>query len=135
MKEKVLAQLKKTFRPEFLNRVDKIIVFKALTREELKQIVDIQLKRLGPRLEEQGLKLEVSEEAKAFIAREGYDPDFGARPLRRAIQYLIEDPLSEGLLSGEFQPGDVVVADVEGGEIVLRVKERAEAPPLAGVPA
>jgi ATP-dependent Clp protease ATP-binding subunit ClpC len=133
MREKVLTQLKRTFRPEFLNRVDKIIVFKALTREELKQIVDIQLKRLGPRLEEQGLKLEVTEEAKAFIAKEGYAPEFGARPLRRAIQYLIEDPLSEGLLSGEFQPGDVIVADEEDDEVILQAKERAEVPQMAGM--
>ena len=133
MKEKVLPRLKKTFRPEFLNRVDKIIVFKALTREELKQIVDIQLRRLGPRLEEHELKLEVSEEAKVFIAEEGYDPHFGARPLRRAIQRLIEDPLSEGVLSGEFQPGDVVVADVEDDEIILRAEERAELPQMAGM--
>ena len=133
MKEKVLPRLKKTFRPEFLNRVDKIIVFKALTREELKQIVDIQLRRLGPRLEEHELKLEVSEEAKVFIAEEGYDPNFGARPLRRAIQRLIEDPLSEGVLSGEFQPGDVVVADVEDDEIILRAEERAELPQMAGM--
>jgi ATP-dependent Clp protease ATP-binding subunit ClpC len=133
MKEKVLTQLKKTFRPEFLNRVDKVIVFKALTREELEQIVDIQLQRLRPRLEEHELQLEVSEAARAFIANEGYDPHFGARPLRRAIQHLIEDPLSEGLLSGEFRPGDGIVADVEEGEIVLRARERAEVPRMAGM--
>jgi len=126
MKEKVLNQLKRTFRPEFLNRVDKVIVFKPLTREDLRQIVDIQLRRLQPRLDEHNIRLEVTEEAKEILAEEGYDPAYGARPLRRVIMNRLEDPLSEGLLSGEFRDGDTILVDAEDGEIVLRVKERQE---------
>lgn len=126
MKEKVLNQLKRTFRPEFLNRIDKVVVFRALTKEDLREIVDIQIVRLGPRLEEQGITLEVTQAVKDFVAKEGYDPDYGARPLRRAIMNLLEDPLSEGLLSGRFHEGDVIVADAEDDEIVFEVKERRQ---------
>ncbi len=136
MKDKVLGLLKRIFRPEFLNRVDKIVVFRGLTREELQQIVDIQLKRLGPRLKEHNLQLEVTPEAKELIAKQGWEPDFGARPLRRVIQQVIEDPLSEGLLSGEFREGDTVVVVIEEEQIRLRAKEPAGAEPgHAGVPA
>ncbi|MFQ5593020.1 MAG: ATP-dependent Clp protease ATP-binding subunit [Anaerolineae bacterium] len=123
MKEKVLNQLKRVFRPEFLNRVDKVLVFRPLTREDLREIVDIQTSRLAPRLEEQGLTLEVTQAAKDLLARDGYDPDYGARPLRRAIMNLLEDPLSEGLLSGRFHPGDVIIADAVGDEIAFEVTE------------
>ncbi len=134
IKEKVLGQLKRIFRPEFLNRVDKIVVFRPLTREQIKEIVDIQIRRLEPRLSEQRISLEVTEAARERIAEEGYDPDYGARPLRRALQRLVEDPLAEGLLTGEFREGDVVVVDVEDDEIVLRAKERAGVLEMAGMP-
>ena len=127
MKEKLLDQLKKTFRPEFLNRVDEVMVFKSLNKEEIKQIVDLELDKLRKRLDEYQLKLEATDEAKTFLAEKGYDPKFGARPLRRVIQRLVEDPLSEGLLIGEFKPGDTVLADLEEDRIVLRALERAEA--------
>ena len=127
MKEKLLDQLKKTFRPEFLNRVDEVMVFKSLNKEEIKQIVDLELDKLRKRLDEHQLKLEATDEAKTFLAEKGYDPKFGARPLRRVIQRLVEDPLSEGLLMGEFKPGDTVLADLEEDKIVLRALERAEA--------
>ena len=127
MKEKLLDQLKKTFRPEFLNRVDEVMVFKSLNKEEIKQIVDLELDKLRKRLDEYQLKLEATDEAKTFLAEKGYDPKFGARPLRRVIQRLVEDPLSEGLLIGEFKPGDTVLADLEEDKIVLRALERAEA--------
>ena len=127
MKEKLLDQLKKTFRPEFLNRVDEVMVFKSLNKEEIKQIVDLELDKLRKRLDEYQLKLEATDEAKTFLAEKGYDPKFGARPLRRVIQRLVEDPLSEGLLMGEFKPGDTVLADLEEDKIVLRALERAEA--------
>jgi len=127
MKEKLLDQLKKTFRPEFLNRVDEVMVFKSLSKEEIKQIVDLELDKLRKRLDEYQLKLEATDEAKTFLAEKGYDPKFGARPLRRVIQRLVEDPLSEGLLIGEFKPGDTVLADLEEDKIVLRALERAEA--------
>jgi ATP-dependent Clp protease ATP-binding subunit ClpC len=129
MKEKVLSQLKRVFRPEFLNRVDKTLVFRPLTKENLREIVDIQTKRLAPRLEEQGLTLEVTQAAKDILAEDGYDPDYGARPLRRAIMNLLEDPLSEGLLSGRFHEGDVIVADAVDDEIVFEIKERRHEEP------
>ena len=125
MKEKLLAELKRTFRPEFLNRVDGVMVFKALTKEEIKQIVDLELNKVRQRLEEQQLELEVSEAAKEHLAQEGYDTSFGARPLKRVIQRLVEDPLSEGLLAGEFQEGDTVLADLEDDEVKLHMVEKA----------
>ncbi|TEU11459.1 MAG: ATP-dependent Clp protease ATP-binding subunit [Anaerolineales bacterium] len=125
MKEKLLAELKRTFRPEFLNRVDGVIVFKALTKEEIKQIVDLELNKVRERLEEQHIELEVSEATKEHLAQKGYDTHFGARPLKRVIQRLIEDPLSEGLLASEFQKGDTVLADLEDGEVKLHVVEKA----------
>jgi len=136
MREKLLAQLKRTFRPEFLNRVEGVIVFKALTREEIGQIVALELDKIRERLDEHQIELTATDEAQDFMAQEGYSTEFGARHLRRVIQRLVEDPLSEELLSGEFQPGDVVVVNVEDGEIVLRAQEQVEvAPQMAGVPA
>jgi ATP-dependent Clp protease ATP-binding subunit ClpC len=126
MKDKILGQLKRTFRPEFLNRVDKVLVFRALTKEDLRLIVDIQVQRLAPRLEEQEIELDVTVAAKDLLASEGYDPDFGARPLRRAITNLLEDPQSEGLLSGRFHPGDVIRVDATDGKIEFEVIERRE---------
>ncbi len=127
MREKVVGELKKLFKPEFLNRIDKTLVFRPLTRDDLNRIVDIQLRRLKPRLDEHQLSLEVTDAAKERIVEEGNDPEFGARPLRRAIMNLIEDPLSEKLLSGELQPGDTVLVDVQGGEVVMRVAQPAGA--------
>ena len=135
MRDKLLAQLKKTFRPEFLNRVEGVIVFKALTKEEIKQIVTLELDKISERLDEHQIELTATDEAKDFLAQEGYSTEFGARHLRRVIQRLVEDPLSERMLSGEFQPGVVVVADMEDGEIVLQAQERAEAPQMTGMPA
>jgi len=125
MSDKVQQELKRLFKPEFLNRVDKILVFRPLTRPDLRQIVDIQLERLSPRLAEHELKLETTPAARDLILDKGYDPDYGARPLRRAIVDLIEDPLSEKLLSGEIKAGDTVVLDVEEGHLVFRALELA----------
>jgi len=119
MKGKVLEELKKLFRPEFLNRLDEVVVFHALTSGEIAQIVDLMLHRVLDQARAQGLELEVSEEARAILAREGYDPGYGARPLRRAIQRLIEDPLAEQLLSGDFREGDIIRAVVEADQIVF----------------
>ncbi|MGB5933886.1 MAG: ATP-dependent Clp protease ATP-binding subunit [Anaerolineae bacterium] len=126
MKEKVLDQLKKTFRPEFLNRVDATVVFHALTKEQIKQIVELMLSQVQERLRHQEIKLEATEEAKELLAKEGYDPHFGARPLRRVIQQRVEDPLSEGVLAGEFQPGDTAVVDAVDEQIRLRALELVE---------
>ncbi len=113
MKDKVLDELKKTFRPEFLNRVDEVIVFHALTRDQIKQIVDLMILPVTKQLNEKGLGLEVTNEAKDILVQEGYDPVFGARPLRRAVQRLIENPLSEEILKGNLEPGKTIRAKVE----------------------
>ncbi len=120
MKTKVLDELKRTFRPEFLNRVDEIIVFHALSQEHLNAIVDIMLKEVAARLQEHDLKLEVSPAAKEMLAKEGLDPTFGARPLRRAITRLLENPLSERMLAGEFTAGDTVKVDAVDGKLVFK---------------
>jgi ATP-dependent Clp protease ATP-binding subunit ClpC len=125
MKEKVLGEMKKAFRPEFLNRIDATVVFHALNKEHIRQIVDLMLNQVGTSLEEKNITLEVTNEAKDFIGNKGYDPVFGARPLRRTIQNLVEDPLSERLLRGEFLSGDTVVVDCVEDKIVMEplVKE------------
>jgi ATP-dependent Clp protease ATP-binding subunit ClpC len=126
MRDKVMAELKRTFRPEFLNRVDGTMVFHALNRDEIKQIVDLELDKVRERLVEHRLTLDVTEEAKGFLASEGYDPSFGARPLRRVIQNKVEDALSEGILAGKFQVGDTVRIDQKDDKISLEVTAHAE---------
>jgi ATP-dependent Clp protease ATP-binding subunit ClpC len=126
MKDKVMTELKRMFRPEFLNRVDGTMVFHALNREEIKQIVDLELDKVRERLVEQEVTLEVTEAAKDFLANEGYDPSFGARPLRRVIQSKIEDVLSEGILAGDFQLGDTVQVGYQDDEVTMEVTARAE---------
>jgi len=119
MKEKLLGELKKTFRPEFLNRIDGVVVFHSLTKEDIRKIVDLMLTPVSQQLAEKGIKLEVTEAAKEFLGKKGYDEVFGARPLRRVIQEMVEDKLSEDLLRGKFQSGDTAVVDLEGEEIVV----------------
>lgn len=126
MRKKVMSEMERVFRPEFRNRLDGVIIFRALTRDELTQIVDLLLNQVQERLQEHDVTLVVTEAAKHLVAEEGYDPDFGARPLRRAIQSKIEDPLSEGILAGDFSTGDSVEADVEEGKIVFK---KLDAPP------
>jgi ATP-dependent Clp protease ATP-binding subunit ClpC len=126
MKEKVISELKRTFRPEFLNRLEGTMVFHALNREEIKQIVDLELDKVRERLKEQQVSLEVTDEAKGYLADEGYDLHFGARPLRRVIQNKIEDALSEGILAGTFQMGDTVQADYLDDRIILKVIAHSE---------
>jgi ATP-dependent Clp protease ATP-binding subunit ClpB len=113
MKREVTETLRSQFRPEFLNRVDEVIVFHALTDDDLAAIVDLLLADLGKRLESQDLTLELTAAAKALIVREGTDPAFGARPLKRTIQRLVENPLARALVSGEFRPGDTITADAD----------------------
>jgi ATP-dependent Clp protease ATP-binding subunit ClpC len=119
MKEKLLGELKKTFRPEFLNRVDGVVVFHSLTKGHIRKIVDLMLVSVTQQLAEKGVKLEVTEAAKDFLGEKGYDEVFGARPLRRVIQDVVEDKLSEDLLRGKFREGDTIVIDREGEEIVV----------------
>ncbi|MGQ9491475.1 MAG: ATP-dependent Clp protease ATP-binding subunit [Anaerolineae bacterium] len=122
MKERVTEALKRTFRPEFLNRLDGIMVFRNLTKDQIKQIVDIELKRVAAQLAEQRVTLEVSEEVKSMIAEAGYDAEYGARPLRRVLQDRVKDRLSEALLSGEVKPGDHVFLSLgDNQELQLRV--------------
>ena len=113
MKRKVMDNLKKAFRPEFLNRIDDIVVFHPLTADELKQIVGIMTNDLRKRLADRDLSLEFSDAALSELAKDGYDPEYGARPLRRAIQNKIEDPLADALLSGQYQDGDTIKVDLD----------------------
>ena len=117
----MLEALRQHFRPEFLNRVDEIIIFDRLSDDDLKKIVEIQLRRLTKRLENQKITLELSDAAKARIAREGYDPVYGARPLKRAIQKEILDPLSLQILEGKFHEGQTIRVDVKTGAMTFTV--------------
>ncbi len=119
---RVMEALRGHFRPEFLNRVDETIIFDRLSDKEIGSIVDIQLKRLLKRLEQQNIRLELSDKAKKFLAKEGYDPAYGARPLKRIIQQYILNPLSSALLDGQFGEGDTLVADVAKGQLEFHKK-------------
>ncbi len=125
IRESVTSALKRHFRPEFLNRLDEVIVFRSLTRDDMVEIVDIMIEEETRTLAESGINFEITDKAKRRIAEEGYDPDFGARPLRRAIQRLIENPLSEEILRGTLKRGDRVVADLKDNSIVFVKKEKA----------
>ena len=124
MKDKVMEELKKAFRPEFLNRIDDIIVFQKLTQEEIQQIAVHMLNDLKARLEPLGVSLEFTEEAVRTIAKAGFDPVYGARPLRREIQTKVEDPLSEELLAGDLKAGGTAVCDASGGKIIFQIQEK-----------
>ena len=128
-REAVLEALRRHFRPEFLNRVDEIVVFHSLTVEQLKQIVDIQLERVRRLLADRGLRLDVSEAAKAFLAREGWDPTYGARPLKRAIQHEMQDPLALKILQGDFHEGETVRVDFDGEGLKFTAIVQGEAAP------
>ena len=111
-----MSEVKKLFRPEFLNRIDEIIVFKSLTEDEIVEIVDLMIDELRQRLIEQNMTINLTKEASKYIAKEGTDLSFGARPLRRAIQRLIEDPISEQILEGKWTSGSVIDVDLVKGE-------------------
>jgi ATP-dependent Clp protease ATP-binding subunit ClpC len=119
VKAKVLEDLKKQFRPEFLNRLDATIVFKSLSQLDIKKILVLQLADLQKRLDEQELKLRVTASARSLLMERGYDMKQGARPMRRTIQDLLEDPLATGLLDGRFQPGDTITATRRGDLIAM----------------
>ncbi len=116
MKNKILEEVKTTFRPEFLNRVDEVVVFHQLTREQIQQIVGLELEKVMREVRAQEMELKVTEAAKALLARKGWDPQFGARPLRRAIQRNVEDEIAEEMLKGKFQSGDHILADVDADD-------------------
>jgi ATP-dependent Clp protease ATP-binding subunit ClpC len=122
IKDKVMGELNKTFRPEFLNRIDEVIVFKSLTKEEIKKIAGLMLNDVKKLLEDQKIDFETVEEAKELLVKEGYNPNFGARPLRRTIERLIENPISEKILAGEFKEGDCITIGAKDGKIAFSKK-------------
>jgi ATP-dependent Clp protease ATP-binding subunit ClpC len=137
MKGRVNERIEKVFRPEFLNRLDDVIVFHHLTVDDLKKVIDIELAKVRERLSERGLKLELTDEAKQFLIKKGSDTDFGARPLRRALENYIEDPVSEELLKGEFAGKDTIQVDcIEvAGKKQLAFKGLVTVEPVATAPA
>ncbi|MBJ7454563.1 MAG: ATP-dependent Clp protease ATP-binding subunit [Thermoleophilia bacterium] len=128
MKSRIMGELKRVFRPELINRIDEIIVFHKLTKEEITEIVDLLLVRLQTQMKEHGMALRLTDDAKDLLVEQGYDPTMGARPLRRAIQRLIEDPLSDRLLSGGFPENGIVTIDRDGDEMKLEIQETAPEP-------
>jgi ATP-dependent Clp protease ATP-binding subunit ClpC len=132
MRKKLMESLRRVFRPEFINRVDSVMVFHSLTKENIREIVDLELQKVAHRLEENAIVLTSSTEAVDLLADLGYDADMGARPLKRVIQQKVEDPLSDALLSGQFEDGDTILVDVKEGEITLR---RAESEPSSNTEA
>jgi len=122
---KIVVQnaLRKAFSPEFLNRVDDMIMFKSLTRESIHKIIDIELKKLYSRLDNLGYDLSISEKAKDYIVDKGYDEKFGARPLKRAIQKLVEDPLAEEIVQSNLKEGDSIVIDMVGDELKVTIEK------------
>ncbi len=128
MRKKLNESLKRAFRPEFINRIDATVIFRSLNREDIQQIVSLELDKVAERLKEHDLILTATPEALAAIADAGYDAEFGARPLRRVIQQKVEDPLSDKLLSGEFQNGIAILVTLDPeNEIILEREEIAEA--------
>jgi ATP-dependent Clp protease ATP-binding subunit ClpC len=123
MRKKLLESLKRVFRPEFINRVDSVIVFRALSMENIKEIVQLELDKVSLRLEEHDIVINTTPAALELLAEMGYDPEMGARPLRRVIQQNIEDTLSDALLAGEFEDGDTIIVDVVDDEIALNRSE------------
>ncbi|MFZ5807895.1 MAG: ATP-dependent Clp protease ATP-binding subunit [Chloroflexota bacterium] len=130
MRKKLMEALRRVFRPEFINRVDSVIVFRSLSKDDIKQIVDLELRKVAQRLEEHAISLVATPSAQELLAEMGYDPDMGARPLRRVIQQKVEDVLSDALLAGQFDDGDTVVVDAVEGEIkLMRADEQQTRPP------
>jgi ATP-dependent Clp protease ATP-binding subunit ClpC len=140
MKNRIMGELKKVFRPELLNRIDEVIVFHKLSKDEIKQIVDQLMKRLREQMKVHEVSIELTDSAKEFMVDKGYDPTMGARPLRRAIQRWIEDPLADFVLARNLRPGSTVLVDHQEGdeEVVLQLIDPVDvpdAPPADLVPA
>jgi ATP-dependent Clp protease ATP-binding subunit ClpB len=123
--ERVMEELRKAFRPEFLNRVDEIVAFKQLGRAEIDTIVDLQMGRFRKLLRDKELDIELAPEARAFLADKGYDPTYGARPLKRAIMRYLQDPLAKEIIKGTFAPGDVIRVERKGDELVFHAGRAA----------
>jgi ATP-dependent Clp protease ATP-binding subunit ClpC len=136
MRKKLMESLRRVFRPEFINRLDSVIVFRSLNKDDIKQIVQLELDKVAQRLEEHTIVLKAEPAALDKLAELGFDPEMGARPLRRVIQQKVEDPLSDALLSGQFHDNDTVLVELQGDEVVLvRAEGEAETPPVEEVPA
>ena len=120
MRGRVMDTMRTNFRPEFLNRVDDIIIFHSLLKEQLREIIKLQIERLKERLEDRKLALKLSEEALYFLAEMGYDPVYGARPLKRAVQRYLETAIAKSILRGDFQPGDLIFVDVEDERLIFK---------------
>jgi ATP-dependent Clp protease ATP-binding subunit ClpB len=127
VREAVLQELRANFKPEFLNRIDDIVIFHQLSRDQIGQIIDVQLERLLAMLAERNIQLVLDDSARQLLAREGYDPNYGARPLKRAIQTLIQNPLAVKLLNGEVLPGQRVKVTANGDQMDLKVEAAAAA--------
>ena len=125
MREKLLEESKRFFKPEFLNRLDDVIVFHSLTKEDLVQILDLEINKVVERLRKKNLRLELDSKAKDFLVEKGYDPQYGARPMRRAVERHLEDPLAEEILKGTLHDGDPVEVTVEGDKLVFRQQASA----------
>jgi ATP-dependent Clp protease ATP-binding subunit ClpC len=117
--KRIEKAIRETFRPEFINRIDEVIIFNSLSQEQVSHIVDLQMQQIADRLGEQGVVVELTQAARMWLAAEGFDPQYGARPLRRALQHYVESPLSVKLLKGEFKRGDIVVVDSDGEQIIF----------------
>jgi ATP-dependent Clp protease ATP-binding subunit ClpC len=134
MRKKLTESLKKVFRPEFINRLDSVIVFRSLNKEDIRQIVSLELDKVTARLCEHEVTLTATDAALELLAQLGYDPEMGARPLRRVIQQKVEDPLSDSLLSGTFNEGDSILVDADEGEIILTRQEKTPQPEQMAAP-
>ena len=121
-----MDEAKKTFRPEFLNRLDDIVVFRSLTKPDLIQILDLEISKVMERLKAKNIILQLDEKAKDFLVGKGYDPQYGARPMRRAVERSLEDPLAEEILRGSFHEGEPVLVSVDGDHLSFSQKETAE---------
>jgi ATP-dependent Clp protease ATP-binding subunit ClpC len=125
-----MEELKRSFRPEFLNRIDEVIVFHSLTQEHVKSIVDLMMKRVREQLKSKDVEIVLTDGVKSLLAEKGYDPTLGARPLRRTIQRMVEDPLSEKLLWKEYTAGQTIIVDAQDGEIVFETSTPPDTPPV-----
>ncbi len=133
LESRITQAMRESFRPEFLNRIDEIIIFNPLSENLMERITEIQLRRVQERLDDRDISLRVSDAAKRLLSEAGYDPAYGARPLQRAVQRLLENPLAERLLEGEFSEGDTIAVDAEDGRLTFQAIEAASQPaPAAG---
>ena len=126
MKDRIRDELKRTFNPEFLNRIDEVATFRTLSHENITKIVDIEMIKINETLKDKNLFIELSDDARSWIAKEGFDPAYGARPLRRVIQKHIEDTLSEEFLRGKFTEGGTILVKLAGDELIFEAKETSE---------